>query len=206
MGAPRNEKQADAMTPTFETDRLILRPLTLDDAPATQRLFPHWEVVRFLNRVVPWPYPDDGAFTFYRDVALPAVVRGENWIWAIEEKAGPEHLIGAINIRTGGSVESRGFWLGQPWHGRGYMTEAADPVTDFWFNTLDREHLQVVKAVDNVGSRRVSEKQSMRLVRIEDRDYVSGRLPTEIWEITREEWNARWAARPRPWRVLDCHP
>jgi len=26
---------------------------------------------------------------------------------------------------------------------------------------------------------------------MEERDYVCGRLPTEIWEITAEEWNAR---------------
>jgi hypothetical protein len=31
----------------------------------------------------------------------------------------------------------------------------------------------------------------MRLVAREEREYVSGRLPTEIWEITAEEWNAR---------------
>jgi hypothetical protein len=31
----------------------------------------------------------------------------------------------------------------------------------------------------------------MRLVATEERGYVSGRLPTEIWEITREEWFAR---------------
>jgi RimJ/RimL family protein N-acetyltransferase len=37
------------MTPTFETMRLILRPLTIDDAPAAQRLFPHWEIVKYLN-------------------------------------------------------------------------------------------------------------------------------------------------------------
>ena len=31
----------------------------------------------------------------------------------------------------------------------------------------------------------------MRLVATEDCDYVSGRLPSEIWEITAEEWLAR---------------
>jgi hypothetical protein len=31
----------------------------------------------------------------------------------------------------------------------------------------------------------------MRIVAMEERDYVSGRLLTEIWEITAEDWNAR---------------
>jgi hypothetical protein len=30
----------------------------------------------------------------------------------------------------------------------------------------------------------------MRLIATEDREYVSARLPSEIWEITAEEWRA----------------
>lgn len=180
------------MTPTFETDRLTLRALTLADAPATQRLFPHWEIVKFLNAKVPWPYPDDGALSFYRDVALPAVARGEMWIWAIRAKAGPEHLIGTINLATE-KAESRGFWLALPWHNQGLMTEACEPVTDFWFNGLGHPVLRVVKASANLGSRRVSEKQGMRLVGTGELDTVSGRLPSEYWEITRDAWNMRQA-------------
>ncbi len=71
------------------------------------------------------------------------------------------------------------------------MTEAADAVTDYWFNTLKFPVLRVPKAVANVASRRISEKAGMRVIEIEERDFVSGRLPAEIWEITAEEWNAR---------------
>ena len=71
------------------------------------------------------------------------------------------------------------------------MTEACEAATDFWFNTLKFPVLRVPKAVANVASRRISEKSGMRIVAREERDYVSGRLPTEIWEITAEEWNAR---------------
>ena len=71
------------------------------------------------------------------------------------------------------------------------MTEACNAVTDFWFDTLHFPVLRAPKAVANVASRRISEKQGMRLVSTEDRDYVSGRLPSEIWEITAEEWRAR---------------
>lgn len=65
------------MTPDLETPRLILRPLKLSDAEQTQVLFPHWEIVRYIRNAVPWPYPPNGAYTYYRDVALPAVARGD---------------------------------------------------------------------------------------------------------------------------------
>jgi hypothetical protein len=46
-------------TPVLETARLVLRALRLEDAPAAQRHFPRWEIVRWLNAGVPWPYPSD---------------------------------------------------------------------------------------------------------------------------------------------------
>ena len=44
----------------LHTPRLLLRPLQLSDAQQTQLLFPHWEIVKHLNAIVPWPYPADG--------------------------------------------------------------------------------------------------------------------------------------------------
>ena len=71
------------------------------------------------------------------------------------------------------------------------MTEACSAITEYWFNTLKFPVLRVPKAVANTASRRISEKEGMRVVAVEQRDYVCGRLPTEIWEITAEEWRSR---------------
>jgi RimJ/RimL family protein N-acetyltransferase len=89
------------------------------------------------------------------------------------------------------SNDDRGFWLGLPWQGQGLMTEACEAVTDYWFDVLKFPVLRAPKAVPNTASRRVSEKTGMRVIAREVRDYVSGRFPAEIWEITAEEWLAR---------------
>ena len=181
------------MTPTLETRRLILRPLELADAEQVQVLFPQWEIVRYLTNKVPWPYPADGAYAFYRDVALPAAERGEQWHWTLRLKTSPGQLIGSISLMRS-EDENRGFWLGLPWQGQGLMSEACDVVTAYWFDVLGFPVLRVPKAIPNVASRRISEKQRMRIVGREERDYVSGRFPTEIWEITAAEWRARLGA------------
>lgn len=71
------------------------------------------------------------------------------------------------------------------------MTEAVEVVTDYWFDILKFPLLRVPKAVPNAASRRISEKQGMRIVERGERDYVSGCFPTEIWEITAAEWALR---------------
>jgi len=48
----------------LQTPRLILRPLEVSDADRIQQIFPHWEIVRHLASVIPWPYPADGALTY----------------------------------------------------------------------------------------------------------------------------------------------
>ncbi len=175
--------------PVLTTDRLLLRPLQLADAEQTQQLFPQWEVVKFLNASVPWPYPPDGALSYVRDIALPAVLRGDEWYWTLRLKEHPEKLIGLISLKKG-EQENRGFWLGLPWRGNGLMTEAVIAANDYWFEVLGFNVMRVLKAVANVESIRISEKTGMRKVSSEERDFVGGRFLAETWEMTAEEWRA----------------
>ena len=178
------------MIAALQTPRLLLRPLELSDAEQTQLLFPHWDIVRYMNKIVPWPYPPDGAYTWMRDLALPAIERGEEWNWTLRLKSSPTQMIGVITLRNREN-SNRGFWLGLPWHRQGLMTEACEAATDYWFDVLKFPALRVPKAVANTASRRISESSGMRMVAVEEHEFVCGRLLAEIWEITAEEWRAR---------------
>ena len=181
--------------PELETARLLLKPLTVEDAEQIQKLFPRWEIVKYLNAAVPWPYPRDGAEHFLSEIALPEMARGESWHWTLRLKTSPAQVIGMISLTTK-PAGNRGFWLEPECQGKGLMTEACDTVTDYWFEVLRQPLLSVPKAIANEASRRISVKQGMRIVSREDRDYVCGRLPSETWEITAEEWRRRKHERP----------
>lgn len=175
--------------PTLYTDRLVLTPLQLQDAPVIQELFPQWEVVRYLDRRVPWPYPEDGALVYVRDVALPAMAACREWHWMIRLRNDAECTIGSISLfKQPGN--NRGFWLAPQWWGKGYMREACRVINAYWFETLSRPLMQVPKAVANHASRRVSENEGMRMVGVRDGDFVCGQMRVEIWEMTRTEWLA----------------
>ncbi|MGA7338966.1 MAG: GNAT family N-acetyltransferase [Terracidiphilus sp.] len=180
------------MTPEGQTQRLILRPLDRADADEIQQVFPHWEIVRYLLNRVPWPYPSNGARQYIEEMALPAIERGDEWHWTLRLRSEPARVIGAIGLKKL-EADHRGFWLGLPWHGQGLMSEASAWTNDFWFERLGFPVLRVSKAAANLASRRISEKQGMRLVGMHEKDYVAGRLPSETWEITAEEWRA-WKA------------
>ena len=178
-------------TPVLETPRLILRPIRESDAPAIQRLFDDWEVVKYVHDRVPWPYPADGAATNMVEVLAKSAAR-ERSFWAITLKGGDE-LIGRIDLWAddGESRDMRGFWLSRAHWGRGLMTEAAERVTEYAFVTLGWPHLWLSNAEANRASHRVKEKQGATLVDRTPRRYVYGEGTKVTWLLRRDDWLAR---------------
>jgi RimJ/RimL family protein N-acetyltransferase len=92
----------------IRTHRLTLRLLRPEDAEPIARMIAEWEVIRWLT-TPPYPYRLADAVGFI-------------------SRAGPEHraitrdgaLIGVVTLG-----DDLGYWLGLPFHGQGFMTEAA---------------------------------------------------------------------------------
>ncbi|HET6971375.1 MAG TPA: GNAT family N-acetyltransferase [Phenylobacterium sp.] len=178
-------------TPVLQTARLILRPLEERDAAATQRIFPQWEVVRYLLAKVPWPYPADGAATNMAD-CLAKRARGEQLYWAITLKGGDDELVGRIDLRPDdGDHEMRGFWLDPQLAGQGLMTEAAEAVTAFVFEGVGWDELWVTNAASNRASSRIKTKQGFELMGVTRGQFVFGEDDREVWRLTRAAWTAR---------------
>lgn len=182
-------------TPVLTTERLVLRPVRKDDTPAVQRLFPQWEVVRWLHATVPWPYPDDGAETHVAK-QLKEMAAGEKHHWTIVLKDAPDAPIGGISLWPGDEAtrDMRGFWLDPAFWGRGLMTEAAERVTAYAFEDLGWPHLHLNNAEPNAGSHRIKEKQGAVIVDRKPHAFVGGEVMRVTWLLTREAWLARRAA------------
>jgi [ribosomal protein S5]-alanine N-acetyltransferase len=179
------------MTPTLKTKRLILRPLRATDAAQIQALFPHYEVLKHMFAGIPWPYPDDGATQFVGS-ALAGMTREERYVWAIVEQAADDDLlIGCIDLFPTKADDNRGFWLGLPYQGKGYMTEAVAAVTDFAFDVVQLPRLILNNAEPNIASHRLKEKAGATILQInEGVSYVGGVFREIRWSLTPEQWHA----------------
>lgn len=145
----------------FFTQRLILRRLRPDDAPHMVTLAGDYEVAKMtLN--IPHPYPADDAVKFI-ERSQHAWDAGERYGFAIVLKE-TDTFIGVIGIipelqhyRAG-----VGYWIGKPFWGKGYVTEALQRVIQFGFETLDLNRIDASYRTDNPASGRVMEKVGMR--------------------------------------------
>jgi [ribosomal protein S5]-alanine N-acetyltransferase len=185
-------------TPTIQTVRLILRPLALSDAPAIQRHFNNWNIIRNMATVVPWPYPDDGAETFVKLQLEKIAVGEEIYQWVLVLRSGDGEAIG--NIRFDPRVDhpkgNRGFWLAEPYWNQGLMTEAVASVNDFAFRTLGVESFHVCNVTSNEASRRVKQKTGAEFVGYIELPHHNGQSKAEKWKVTRENWLARGSSNP----------
>lgn len=179
-------------TPILETARLVLRPVELRDAPAIQRDFPDWELVKHLHAGIPWPYPQDGAIANIRD-CLARRARGEKFFWVLTLKGGDDEAIGRIDLGPydGETRDTRGFWLARRFWGRGLMTEAAEAVTGYAFEVLGWPFLYLNNAAENRASHRIKEKQGAEIVDVLPHPYMSGEGMRVTWILRREVWLAR---------------
>lgn len=174
--------------PKFETKRLILKEITLQDAPSYEKNFVDYEVIRHLSSAVPWPYPKDGIVEFINSFILPN--QGKNrWLWGIFLKQNPGELVGVVDLWREGKPENRGFWLARKLWGEGIMTEAVEPVTDYAFGELGFVKLVFANAVGNIASRRVKEKTGARLIDVRPAKFVDPKYTEhEVWELKKEDW------------------
>ena len=178
-------------TPTLTTERLILSPVTMSDAPSIQKYFNNWNIIRNLTTIVPWPYPNDGAEHYLKNT-LPKVAKGSSLLWGIHIKKGPNELVGIIefNFDNDNSEGNRGFWLAEPFWGKGYMSEAVIAVQDYLFFELCIDRIVVVNVKSNIGSRRVKEKTGAKFIGNCEIEHRSGETESEKWEITSASWES----------------
>lgn len=120
--------------PILRTPRLVLRELTLSDAPRIQELAGAWEVAS-TTLTMPHPY-EDGMAEGWINGAPEAWAARQRLTLAITSEA--DGLIGGIGLNL--FLQHRhaelGYWIGLPFWGRGFATEAAEAMLAFGFGEL----------------------------------------------------------------------
>jgi len=140
------------------TARLALRSPRESDADRLYALFNNWEVIRWLDSP-PWPYERGHARFFIGernrlnpDFITAAIVLDDVLIGIIDAIIKPKS---AIQRERGYSI---GYWIGQSYWGRGYMSEAALGFIAHVFATIPDDTIFSGAFADNVASLRIQEK------------------------------------------------
>lgn len=146
--------------PTLQTQRLILRPFTLADAPVVQRLAGEREIAA-MTLMIPHPY-EDGMAQEWIKTHPKAFEKGTAINFAIALRESGE-LCGAIGlgIDAENNHAELGYWIGKPYWGQGYCTEAARAVVGYGFDAIGLHRIHATHFSHNPASGRVMQKIGM---------------------------------------------
>ncbi len=144
---------------THPTD-IRLRPFREEDAPVLARLLNNKKIWNNIRDFVPYPYSEQDARDFI------SICRKEDpqYTFVIEYEGLLAGVVGLVPQTDVYRISAEiGYWLGEPYWGKGIMTEAVKRMVDYGFH-----HLKLVRIFTGVfdynkGSQRVLEKAGFQL-------------------------------------------
>lgn len=148
--------------PTIETDRLVLRPFVISDSNRVMGLAGDRRIYA-TTLAIPHPYGEGVAEKWIS--SHPSIFYNNKGVdLAVTLKESGE-VIGAVGLVATASHQRAelGYWIGVPYWGHGYCTEAAKVLIDYGFRVLGYHRITACHVISNPASGRVMAKAGMEL-------------------------------------------
>jgi ribosomal-protein-alanine N-acetyltransferase len=149
---------------TYETERLIIKPITLDDAAFLLDLYNRPKFIQYIGdknlRSI------DDAQTYIQNRFLPQLERSGFGNYTITLKENNE-TIGAVGIfeRDGLPIMDIGYSFLEEYEGKGYAYEAAIKVKEIGMTDFGLEKLSAITSKENVASQKLLGKLGLAYVK-----------------------------------------
>ncbi|GGW53822.1 ribosomal-protein-alanine N-acetyltransferase [Winogradskyella epiphytica] len=148
-----NESVFDTF-PELESDRLLYRAYTLEDAESLFKIRSHKEVATYMDTDIPKSSDDTKTRI---ETYQKAFTENNGIIWAIIEKQSNTHIgdFGIWRIDKKNARGEIGYILHPDFWNKGYMTEAMATLIRFGFKTLNLHSYEANVNIDNENSKRL---------------------------------------------------
>jgi len=175
--------------PTLETERLILRKVTIEDLEDMHLYGSDEEVSKFVTWNTHETISDTKGFI---DFVLNKYENKQVSPWGIEYKENGK-FIGTIDFvwwQPNHKIAEIGYVISKEYWGKGLTTEVAKEIIEFGFEEMDLVRIQARCDVENIGSARVMEKAGMSFEGIIRKGIcVKGKHPDlKMYSILKEEF------------------
>jgi [ribosomal protein S5]-alanine N-acetyltransferase len=163
---------------TLQTERLLLRSWNSGDIGSIVKYANNKKISDNLTNGFPYPFTKKDAEMFVQKFSKDNPLKA----FAIETNG---EFCGAISVFPQDDVHCKnaemGYWLAEPFWGKGIITEAARKIIEYGFKTFDITRIFARPYSSNIASHRVLEKAGMTLeARFEKAIYKNGEFQDEL--------------------------
>ncbi len=176
-------------TKTLNTERLVLRRFTTEDA---RQMYDNWASDSRVTRYLTWlPHQSPAATEELLQMWCDEYQKPDYYQWAIEYNGAPIGSIGVVRISERDEMVELGYCLGYDFWRQGFMPEAVKAVIDFLFEEVSVNRVCICHAVKNPASGKVAKKCGLSLegtLRQEFKSHTGEFLDIAVYGITRDQW------------------
>jgi len=164
-----------------------LRPWAFDDLPSLVHYANNFEIAKNLTDKFPHPYTEEHGKNFIGYAMKGTPVH----IFAIDIDG---QAVGGIGLHHQEDIYRKnmemGYWLAQPFWGKGIITQAIRQMVDYGFETFDITRIFARPYGTNIASQKVLEKAGFTLeARFEKTIFKNGEFLDElIYAVRRKGW------------------
>lgn len=147
-------------TPEIRTNRLVLRPFCMDDAPA---MFANWASDAEVTRFLMWPaHSTIDVSRYVLNDWIPHYAEPDYYHWAITIDGMPIGSIAVVDHDDRVGKAHIGYCIGRAWWRQGVMTEALQAVMEYLFDVVGYNRLESRHDPRNPNSGAVMRKCGMK--------------------------------------------
>lgn len=176
----------------IRTKRLLLSPPGISDVPQLVELA-NDPLITEMTLSIPPDYDEGNALDWLYH-SRNQRKEGSAYVYAIRNGNDAKFMGGiGVHKNTKYGWAELGYWIGAPYRGKGYVSEALRAIIDTTFEHLDLRRIQAHYKNTNLASGRVMEKNGMtEEVVLEDYAVKDGEYHTVVqYRILRREWELK---------------
>lgn len=176
--------------PRIETERLILRKLSINDV---DDIFEYASLPDVTTFLIWYPHQNKQDSDNFIKFTLEQFQKEISFIWGIEVKE-DKKIIGTIDLRNwnaGNKCGEVGYVIAPQYWNRGLASEAMKAVINFGFKILQLNRIESHCEGENIGSWKVMEKCGMQFEGIlREKLFIKERFRSmKMYSILRKDWN-----------------
>jgi RimJ/RimL family protein N-acetyltransferase len=177
----------------IESKRLSIRPYLVSDAESIKNGID--ESLVELRKFMPWA-------KYEPEAVIHKAKRIERWLQDILDDR--DYTLGIFNKENEEFIGSTGFhkrrekgvfeigyWIHKDYQGNGYITEAVEVLTDFAFEKLEAEKVQIRCSEQNIKSSNIAKRLHYTLeytFRTLEKNEIGERKKNQVWVMFKEDW------------------
>lgn len=177
--------------PLLETERLVLREITVEDAPSILKYLSDKEVMKYYG-LAPFQSVNDvlDEISWYQSIFRNKT--GIRWGITVKEQQEVIGSCGFLNVEAQHARADIGFELHQAYWGQGIASETLKPIITYGFNQLKLQRIQALIEPSNTASQKLVERHGfVREGLLRSYEYTCGKFDDlYMYSLLKQDFDA----------------